>query len=388
MIAENGTGHRHMIEAVVEQVIADSRDRLKGILESGEDLPELDHMGLMAVNRRRMHREIVGLNIEEMLSQAEDGPGRMRSLLANAAMEEQDALDRAILEAVAENGPAIRELKNRIFQALRRRLEGGRRGERDPGGAGPAAPLRGFSFKAGMNGEELDQIKQVIHELDQRTKAGTIRWSQVGSSGHLTTSAGRYTVIVTGRESVSRESVSRETSMKVLGAAGGVLDEIRAEELEKGSEAQKELESLQEGARRQALDVDSHLDLLLREIEGTASACLVGAETGRMRINGEAWQPMKALIEHLEPGVAAGLAGWQPGAQAGRRDADKIRKALGQRKSDPGGIDRYMADAGFTRKMTGAGIAYTMGIFSLPKREIDRLDEFLKECQGFTVERG
>lgn len=183
-----------------------------------------------------------------------------------------------------------------------------------------------------------------------------------------------------------RESMEGETSLQVMDPRGEILDQIRAGRLDQDSETYRELESLHEAARRQALNVESHLDLLLREIDGTASARLVGTEHGEMRVSGETWQPMQALIEHLEPGVAAGLAPWQPGARASRSDAEKIQKALGQMRANPGGMDLFLSGAGFTRKTTPAGTTHTMGIFSLPKREIERLDEFLKHCRGFTVE--
>ena len=124
MIAENENGHRHLVEATVEQIIRDSHERLKRILENEEDLPGLDESGLKAVNTRRMHRNLIGMNINEMIPQMEGDRQRMlRHRLTNAPLDQQEGLERAILETVAKNRPEIEDLKQRIFRDLRRRLE-------------------------------------------------------------------------------------------------------------------------------------------------------------------------------------------------------------------------------------------------------------------------
>ena len=124
MIAENQIGHRHLIEAVVEEIISGSQQRLKGMLENEEELPEPDELSLKAVNGRRIFRNLIAMNINEMILQMDgDEEQKLRQRLTNAPLDRQEALEQAILETVAENRPAFEELKRRIFRDLQAKLE-------------------------------------------------------------------------------------------------------------------------------------------------------------------------------------------------------------------------------------------------------------------------
>ena len=226
-------------------------------------------------------------------------------------------------------------------------------------------------------------IEQVLQKLNLMTREGRTRWRSTGTSGCYDTHLGQYTARVSGRDSRTQGA-----SLQILDERGNILDELRVRDPERTPETAGELRSLQEMARRQALNVDGHLELLLRETEGTASARLVGTREGEITLGGEVWQPMTALIEHLEPQAAAGLAPWLPGAQASRGDAERIRKAIEQARKPGGRMDELMDDAGFSKEITSGGTVYRMGVFRLPLPDVERLEKFLRRSGGFTVNPG
>lgn len=224
-------------------------------------------------------------------------------------------------------------------------------------------------------------IEQVLHAVTEATRSGRAHWRTGSTDGHLMAVLGEYTLVVIGRE-----GLRRERALQVIDSRGEILDEIREESLEHESEDWRELKSLQEMARRQALGVESQLDVLLLEISGRGGVRLVGRDAGEMTIQTEVWQPVQSLMEHLEPEVSARLAPWKPGTLADRHDADRLRKAIEWTRKDRGRLNRMLEEIGFERRTTQEGTVHQMGAFRLPAREIERLEEFLRRSGGFIIQ--
>lgn len=124
LIARNEAGHRHLIEAMVEEIIADSRERLKEIITAGQELPPPDETALAAVNLRRAHRNLVRIDVHGMADgRSEDTVWKkLEGRILDASLEEQEGIESAIQEALEEHAPLLRRARIRILSSIAQRL--------------------------------------------------------------------------------------------------------------------------------------------------------------------------------------------------------------------------------------------------------------------------
>ena len=120
-IARNIIGARHATEAVVETVLEESRRQLQAYAQ-GQPIPEPEPREVGEINRLRLHRELIPITIQQMTAQDPNGP-RIRELLLQAGVQDQEGLDDAVRETLQAMEPEASGLMDRMARELLPRLE-------------------------------------------------------------------------------------------------------------------------------------------------------------------------------------------------------------------------------------------------------------------------
>ncbi len=107
--------------------------------------------------------------------------------------------------------------------------------------------------------DKMAEIKDILDTLIERTDQGKVPWKPTAAAGVFTAALGSYSVIIEGPG-------SPHAGLRVLNNAGDEIDRL-ANLAITGRSWQSKLSELYEKARRAALNVDSQLDELLKELE-------------------------------------------------------------------------------------------------------------------------
>ena len=105
----------------------------------------------------------------------------------------------------------------------------------------------------------MAEIRDILDTLIERTDQGKVPWKPTVATEVFTAALGSYSVLIEGRGSPN-------AGLRVLNKAGDEIDRL-ANLAGTGPGWQSKLSELYEKARRAALDVDSQLDELLKELE-------------------------------------------------------------------------------------------------------------------------
>ena len=125
MAARNAGDTRHITEAIVEQMVAGTREQLRPIARGDAAPPRLDARGLEDANQFRLSRNLLDASIREMTRQHPGGT-RIRDLLLQASQEAQEAqesLDQALSAVLDEMTPQIDLLKSQMTRKVMDALE-------------------------------------------------------------------------------------------------------------------------------------------------------------------------------------------------------------------------------------------------------------------------
>ena len=120
LIDEKATGPRHIIEAVIEQIVQESHEHLKSVAQDQTMLPEVDSMALQAINDRRLYRNLLSLTINDLLDQM-PGPQaqRLQQHLLQIPLEQQETIDQTVQQIVARHEKSIQALSENMLQSVR-----------------------------------------------------------------------------------------------------------------------------------------------------------------------------------------------------------------------------------------------------------------------------
>ena len=118
LIDEKVIGPRHLVEAIIDQIVNESHEDLKNVLTGDMELPQVDTMALQAMNERRIYRSILSLPINQLLSSMPGTQGRMfQQRLLILSLEQQEAADQAINNSVQQHQKSIQALGQDILQS-------------------------------------------------------------------------------------------------------------------------------------------------------------------------------------------------------------------------------------------------------------------------------
>ena len=122
MAARKAGDTRHITEAIVEQMVAETREQLRPIARGDAAPPRLDARGLEDANQFRLSRNLLDASIREMTRQHPGGT-RIRELLLQASQEAQECLDQALSAVLDEMTPQIDLLKSQMTRKVMDALE-------------------------------------------------------------------------------------------------------------------------------------------------------------------------------------------------------------------------------------------------------------------------
>ena len=122
MAARKAGDTRHITEAIVEQIVAETHEELRLIARGDAAPPRLDARGLEDANQFRLSRNLLDASIREM-TQQHPGGTRIRELLQQAPQEAQEGLDRALSAVLDEMTPQIDLLKSQMTRKVMDTLE-------------------------------------------------------------------------------------------------------------------------------------------------------------------------------------------------------------------------------------------------------------------------
>ena len=122
MAARKAGDTRHITEAIVEQMVAETREQLRPIARGDAAPPRLDARGLEDANQFRLSRNLLDASIREMTRQHPGGT-RIRELLLQASQEAQECLDQALSSVLDEMTPQIDLLKSQMTRKVMDALE-------------------------------------------------------------------------------------------------------------------------------------------------------------------------------------------------------------------------------------------------------------------------
>ena len=127
-ISEKNIESRHLIEAITEGVIQDTRDDLREMLNQGNHIREISEEDLMNVNEERIYQNLLRMTIREMTHEFDQhgkpDEDHVYQEFLNAPLEMQERLDLAIQEVLAEHQDELQDMKRRVFQGIRNRMSG------------------------------------------------------------------------------------------------------------------------------------------------------------------------------------------------------------------------------------------------------------------------
>ena len=109
-----------------------------------------------------------------------------------------------------------------------------------------------------MDKSQLAQFREIIGALLAQTRAGKVEWEQQELFGNLTTT------LANGQISLSLDR-DQDTVISIYDTYGNVLETINAGYIQY-KELKADADKLYELARRSALEIDSKLESILREI--------------------------------------------------------------------------------------------------------------------------
>ena len=126
MVSERVVQHRHLIEAITEQIIDDAHNDLDAMMENGDNLPEINDQALTDINETRIYRNLLRMTIEEMAYHIDrlpqpNGEDVYQQFL-DVPAEMQETVDAAVQASLTEHAPELQDLKRRIFQGIRDRM--------------------------------------------------------------------------------------------------------------------------------------------------------------------------------------------------------------------------------------------------------------------------
>ena len=122
MAARKAGDTQHITEAIVEQIVAETREQLRPIARGDATPPRLDARGLEDANQFRLSRNLLDASIREM-TRRHPGGIRIRELLQQASQEDQEGLDQAISAVLDEMAPQIDLLKSQMTRKVMDALE-------------------------------------------------------------------------------------------------------------------------------------------------------------------------------------------------------------------------------------------------------------------------
>ena len=106
MAARKTAGTRHLTEAIVEEIVWETREELRLIARGEAAPPRMDTLGLEDANQFRLGRNLLEANIREMALQRPGG-AQIREMLQQAPQEAQAGLDQALEAVLDEMKPQI-----------------------------------------------------------------------------------------------------------------------------------------------------------------------------------------------------------------------------------------------------------------------------------------
>ena len=122
MAARKAGDTRHITEAIVEQIVAETHEELRLIAQGDATPPRLDARGLEDANQFRLSRNLLDASIREMTLRHPGGT-RIRELLQQASQEDQEGLDQALSAVLDEMTPQIDLLKSQMTRKVIDALE-------------------------------------------------------------------------------------------------------------------------------------------------------------------------------------------------------------------------------------------------------------------------
>ena len=119
MAARKARDTRHITEAIVEQIVAETHEELRLIAQGDAAPPRLDIQGLEDANQFRLSRNLLDTSIREM-ARRHPGGTPIREMLQQAP---QEGLDQALSAVLDEMTPQIDLLKSQMTRKVMDALE-------------------------------------------------------------------------------------------------------------------------------------------------------------------------------------------------------------------------------------------------------------------------
>lgn len=111
------------------------------------------------------------------------------------------------------------------------------------------------------------KIASLVRRIFQMTQEENLRWAETGRDGVYQVAIADYVVRII-EEPGTDPKTAPHYALRICNAQGLVLEEISSEDLaERVADAQEYLRDIYVRARRIALDVETAIDRILRELE-------------------------------------------------------------------------------------------------------------------------